>query len=463
MTNRARRLAAMTILAMVAGACGRPVRGRRIAVRARRYAVVALVAVVTASACGKKGPPLAPFVRIPAGVDKIAVSRLGNDVYVTVIVPTTNIDSSIPIDIVRIDVYGYTGRVAPTAARWAALGSVVASIPVVAPSVDADNRPLPQIPTDKGAIAGAPVTIVDTLTAEDFVQGPVYVDPRLAGLPPLPAPAVPAALRRFYFALGFSQRGRPGPAGGQAEFVLTDLPEAPAGLRVAYDTTLVSLTWEPSGGLVGFLLDRPLPPEPLPYETLMPALPAAAPAVVDTSVPPGPTTYNVYRELAPDPFALPLAPRPAWSVPALVALNPLPLATTTIADTLDGGRTRCYTVRALRGTVMSDASPPFCVTPVDVFPPAAPASLAAVPSEGGISLIWEPNAELDLGGYLVLRREAGDATLRQLTDRPIAEARYRDTDVTAGTRYSYSVVAVDSQVPLPNVSAPSQPVEETAR
>ena len=90
---------------------------------------------------------------------------------------------------------------------------------------------------------------------------------------------------------------------------------------------------------------------------------------------------------------------------------------------------------------MSDASPPICVTPVDVFPPAAPAGLAAVPSEGGISLIWEPNAELDLGGYLVLRREAGDATLRQLTDRPIAEARYRDTDVKAGTRYIYSVAA----------------------
>jgi hypothetical protein len=98
-----------------------------------------------------------------------------------------------------------------------------------------------------------------------------------------------------------------------------------------------------------------------------------------------------------------------------------------------------------------------------VFPPAAPAGLAAVPSEGGISLIWEPSAELDLGGYLVLRREAGDATLRQLTDRPIAEARYRDTDVKAGTRYIYSVAAVDMQLPLPNVSTLSQPVEETAR
>ena len=112
---------------------------------------------------------------------------------------------------------------------------------------------------------------------------------------------------------------------------------------------------------------------------------------------------------------------------------------------------------------MSDAVAAVCVTPVDMFPPAAPAGLAAVPSEGGISLIWEPNTELDLGGYLVLRREAGDATLRQLTATPIAEARYRDTDVKPGTRYIYSVVAVDTRLPLPNVSAHSAPVEETAR
>lgn len=437
--------------------------------RARRLAAMGLLAAAAAWGCGKKGAPLAPFVRIPAGIETITASRLGNDVYVTVTVPTTNIDKSLPIDISRIDVYGYTGRVAPAAARWAELGRVVASIPVVPPPVDADNRPLPQVPSEEGAIAGSPVTIVDPLTPEDFVQGPVFVDPRLAALAPQPDAAAPTVLKRFYLAVGFSQRGRPGPPGAQTELVLTNLPDPPTGLRVAYVPASLSLTWEPSGGLIGFLLDRSLPPEPLPYDalllpTLLPTQPAAAATpVADASVPPGPTTYNVYRELAPDPFLLPPAARPAWSVPAPAALNPAPLAATSITDTLDGGRTRCYTVRAQRGTVMSDASPPFCVAPVDVFPPAAPAGLAAVPSEGGISLIWEPNAELDLGGYLVLRREAGDATLRQLTDRAIADARYRDTDVKAGTRYIYSVVAVDSQVPLPNVSALSQPVEETAR
>ena len=427
-----------------------------------RRAAVGLLAALAATGCGKKGPPLAPFVRIPAGVEKITASRLGNEVHVTLTVPTTNIDTSVPIDIVRIDLYGYTGRVAPTPLRWPELGTVVASIPVVPPSVDADDRPLPQVPTDKGAIAGGAVTIVDPLDAEDLVQGPLpIIEPRFAALSPLPDPAAPTVLRRFYIAIGFSQRGRPGPSGAQTELALTNLPDPPADLHAAYAPTSLSLTWEPSGGLVGFLLDRALPPEPLPYDVIQPV--AAAAAVIDTSVPAGPTTYNVYRELAPDPLLLPPAARPAWSVPAPAALNPAPLSTTSITDSLDGGRARCYTVRAQRGTVMSDASPPLCVTPVDVFPPAAPTSLAAVPSEGGISLIWEPNEELDLGGYLVLRREAGDATLQQLTEKPIAEARYRDTEVRAGTRYVYSVAAVDTRLPLANVSALSVPVEETAR
>ncbi len=144
-------------------------------------------------------------------------------------------------------------------------------------------------------------------------------------------------------------------------------------------------------------------------------------------------------------------------------INGNALAATFMTDELSLGRPRCYTVRSQRGTIMSEPSPRTCFTPVDVFPPAAPVGVASVPSEGGISLIWEPNSELDLDGYLILRRDAGDATLRQLTDTPLAEARYRDTSVEPGKRYIYSVVAVDTQIPLPNISAESERVEETAR
>lgn len=432
----------------------------------------ALVAAASAAGCGKKGAPIAPIVRIPAAVQTISASRVGNDVYVTLTVPATNIDASIPVDISRIDVYGYTGRVAPTRARWAELGSVVATFPVTPPPVGVAGPPRPPVaPAPTGALPGTPVTILDILTADDLIQGAIAApDPRRPELVPLPLPdaAQPTVLRRFYLAVPFSQRSRPGPPGMQAELVLTMLPEPPTDVRVSYAPTTVSLGWEPSGGLLGFLLDRSLPPEPAPFETLVLPGPVVPPGLVvtqvDASLPPGPTTYNVYRELAPDPFMLPpAAPLPSWRTAAPTALNPTPLGATTMTDDPEFGRPRCYTVRAQRGAVMSEPSPPACLTPIDIFPPAAPGGLAAVPFEGGISLIWEPSPELDLGGYLVLRGEAGDATLRQLTGTPVGDARYRDTTVTPGTRYIYSVVAVDRQLPLPNVSAQSELVEETAR
>jgi hypothetical protein len=64
---------------------------------------------------------------------------------------------------------------------------------------------------------------------------------------------------------------------------------------------------------------------------------------------------------------------------------------------------------------------------------------------------------------MVLRGTAGDATLQPLTRTPLAEARFRDTTVMPGTRYAYAVAAVDKRPLLPNVSAQSNRVEETAR
>ena len=92
-----------------------------------------------------------------------------------------------------------------------------------------------------------------------------------------------------------------------------------------------------------------------------------------------------------------------------------------------------------------------------------PTRLAAVADERGISLIWEPSAEPDVAGYVVLRGEASDATLQPLTPAPVPDPRYRDTTVVSGRRYVYAVRAVDGHVPVPNVSDESTRVEETAR
>ena len=84
-------------------------------------------------------------------------------------------------------------------------------------------------------------------------------------------------------------------------------------------------------------------------------------------------------------------------------------------------------------------------------------------SEGAITLKWEPNAEPDIAGYLVLRGEAGDATLSLVTDTVVTDAQFTDRTVRPGVRYVYAVQAIDSRLPRPNVSAESMRVEETAR
>ena len=97
------------------------------------------------------------------------------------------------------------------------------------------------------------------------------------------------------------------------------------------------------------------------------------------------------------------------------------------------------------------------------FRPLPPARLVAVADEGGISLIWEPSADVDVAGYMVLRGDPSDATLQPLTPAPVEEPRFRDTHVTAGKKYVYAVAAVDARLPVGNVSIESNRVEETAR
>jgi hypothetical protein len=113
--------------------------------------------------------------------------------------------------------------------------------------------------------------------------------------------------------------------------------------------------------------------------------------------------------------------------------------------------------------VEGNPSEPVCVVPTDDVAPEPPSGLTSEISEGAIALIWVPNAEPDVAGYLVLPGEAGDATLTPLTDTVVTEARYTDRTVKPGVRYVYAVQAIDTRLPRPNVSVESARVEATAR
>jgi hypothetical protein len=174
-------------------------------------------------------------------------------------------------------------------------------------------------------------------------------------------------------------------------------------------------------------------------------------------------TYNVYAH------AVAAAGTGAAGVPltAPLPLNTAPLQTLMHANSgAAPGKEQCFVVRSVAtvgdAAIESDPSNPICVTPRDTFPPAAPKGLAAVSGTGVVNLIWDPNTDADLGGYLILRGEAPGDTLQPLTPEPIKETRYADRSVTPGTIYVYAIVAVDRATP-PNRSALSNKVTETAR
>jgi hypothetical protein len=433
-----------------------------------------------AGGCGKKGPPLAPIVHIPAAVERIEARRRGSEALVTLTVPAQNIDGSMPADVSRVEVFGYTGVTAPPRGRFLDVATLIGTVTVPLPTPDAPAPPGSAPPKPGEVAQGAPATVRESLGAETLVAKPIPPLPatgRGSTATPTATPQVPAssgsaseptgALRRFYMAIAFSPRGRQGPPSPVAELPLTLLPDAPQNVTATHTADRVVLTWEPAGGLVGFVLERPLAIEPTPLDDDAP--PVTGSGSTAAGLPDGPTRYNVYREIAPAPAQGPASPTAPDPQPSHDPLNSAPLEALTFSDALPvlDGRERCYTVTAVRGSgssaVEGDPSSSACVASTDDFPPAAPAGLSTTSANGAINLVWEPNAEPDVAGYLVLRGEAGDATLTLLTDTVVTEARFTDRTVRPGVRYVYAVQAIDTHLPRPNVSAESARAEETAR
>jgi fibronectin type 3 domain-containing protein len=111
--------------------------------------------------------------------------------------------------------------------------------------------------------------------------------------------------------------------------------------------------------------------------------------------------------------------------------------------------------------VEGDDSAPVRVIAHDTFPPAVPTGLQAAYSGEGqkpfIDLIWAPVTTSDLAGYNVYRSESGGKPVKlnsNLTKAP----SYRDSQVSSGKTYAYSVSAVDVRG---NESLPSEPASES--
>ena len=410
------------------------------------------VALCVLSACGKKGPPLPPLVRMPAAPGDLTAQRRGDTVDVQFVVPAVNTDGTRPANESATDVYAITApaSAAPPAYTDAQLlkyGKKIATVAVKAPrdpSLAADpDEPADEVEPAEGPGLDQGATAHVSEPLGDEVMKPTVVPPDPQGAsasePPPQPDATPrpllgpssAPLSRIYAAVGVSTRGKRGPFSRRIAVPLVPPPAAPAAPTIEYDETKITVTWP----ALGETSHAPAEDDVLPARIIGAARPEIA--------------YNVYDVSDAD---------------KAVKLTSAPVTAAKYEDTrLDWGAKRCYVVRAaerIAGAVVeSDPSTPACETLTDTFPPAAPKALGAIASEGAINLIWEPNTEKDLAGYLVLRGTAGSATLQPITPMPIQETSFRD-GVPPGVTYIYAVKAVDR---AGNASDESARVSETAR
>ena len=427
------------------------------------------------AACGQKGPPLAPLHLVPAGVSEPTARRIGDTVRLRFVLPSRNENGPGRLELDRVEIYAMTvspdGEPPPREIMSSEhLIGQIAVRPVLEEGQEhapGESRPEPGTPVTfdeeltparlkpepvktpvkpaappPGAAAAVPPAAGAPTPAATTSPGPTTPPPAPtapaptapattppattppATTPPAttqPAPTAPAAapaaaparthVRRIYMARGMTRGGRPGAASPQLSIPLVDLPPPPTGVKTRVTETAVILEWGAADSATG---------------------------------------YNVYRG---DDVVQPI--------------NNSALTAPTFEHTgIAFGKEQCYRVRSLAVvegvSLEGEPSKPDCVTPRDEFPPAAPRGLAAVPTAGQISLIWDANTEKDLAGYLVLRGDAPDGALTAITPAPIRETSYRDETVKPGMRYVYAVVAVDN-APAPNMSAQSARVEETAR
>ena len=441
--------------------------------------IVLLAAIVATVACGSKGPPLAPFVRVPAIVTTVTGQRIGNDVYLSFGVPSTNVDGRQPADIAALEVYAVTATQPPATEEQREVATLVATVPVrpILPElpVPANGSAPAPIPLPPGVDRGATAVVRETITPEMRTPVELPVERAVirdvetvpdAPFGPLVAPPPTQLPRRHYFVVGVSPRGRKSDPSTPISVPLDTVASAPGAPKVDHTETQMTITWTPpvDARTSTFLLPPPVKPPPKPPANASPS--TVKPPTVLAPLPARSlgfsteaTTYHVYdvsSNASPaDPYTIVL-PAPLTPQPVLVAEHVIP--------TIVFGVERCFEVRPVdkvgEATVIGPASPRICSTPVDTFAPAAPRSLAAIAGSGSINLIWDANTETDIAGYLVLRAEAPSDTLQPVTKEPVATATYRDQTVRPGVRYIYSVVAVDR---AGNRSPESNRIEETAR
>lgn len=381
--------------------------------------------------CGRKGPPLPPFVRMPIAPGELSAARRGDSVDLKFIVPSSNTDQTRPANIERIDIYALTHTVRVTDLDVITRGERIASVDVKAPrdpnrTIDPDEPASDLQPlVGTGLEQGASADVFEELSPGTPAGNPAAGSNQPLDGRPLTGPSCQMPTRT-YLAIGISTQGRRGQFSRQASVPLVTAPAALPQPSVKYDENGVTVAWQAAGAAPG--ASEP-PGGRLESRPIGCGSPAVGYHVYEIgATPPQPETRLTDQPLGEPPF---VDSRMTWGVE------------------------RCYTVRAVHSigqlAVESGPAPPVCEKLTDTFPPAAPKGLVVVASEGAINLIWDASSEKDLAGYLVLRAPASTRQFAAVTPEPLHDTTFTDK-VEPGLPFIYAVLAVDSNG---NRSAPS--------
>ena len=363
--------------------------------RDRAAFALALLLPLALTACGKRGPPLAPERRLPAAVADLSAAIIGEGVRLHWTLPRVRADRSPVKELRRTEVY-----------RRREEGN--------------DAEPSRPAVLTFGGLFGGPTTLPGFARVANIILAePAPAQVTGSHVTYTDSQGVAFGRRYTYVVVAVDAQGRPSPPSNRVAVAVAAPPKPPTAVATRPGDREVRLTW-------------------------------TAPETREDGTPiEGRLLYNVFRGNAPDARpARPLNPEPLIepSYVDLVVQNDATYYYSVRALLGPAGPA-------------SRPSEVVTATPEDTTPPAQPRGLVAVIAGTAIRLAWEAVADPDLAGYRVYRSTAEGRGYQPLTSAPQGATTYVDTDVRRGQTYYYVVTAVDrsrranESVPSPEASA----------
>jgi hypothetical protein len=415
----------------------------------RTERLFALVLLVPALACGKRGDPRPPLRKTPQPLVGVRIAQRADRLEISGTAPRVSVDGvalkALTVEILRLDGEGDFLKVAKKRSFTVRAGE---------PFTEPETMP-------------APGTVV-RITARAAGSGKVSTMTNVLTLPVQPPPSPPfevvAAVSEGGVQLKWSgKRPTPLPTPTPAPPVTTPAstppgtpatstpaPAAPAAATPATTAPTPTAT-APAAGTPAAASPTPQAPTAPPAQAGppphvgAPTLPGAPmPTAVPAEVPIPKSGFWVYRRTKAGRYDRPLFAEPTSDKSHL-------------DETAGADQDWCYVVRAVvshEPIIESANSNEVCLTARDIAPPTVPSGLTLLAQTGGLELRWSPSPEADLAAYRVYRATPTGAPAK-IGEVAAGTAMFLDTTTTAGTAYRYTVTAVDR---AGNESAPSAPL-----